>query len=44
MAGQCTGQMPDQYAGCTPDEIQVAHATPDLTRSVRDGVLLQMRR
>jgi hypothetical protein len=25
-------------AGCAPDSIQVAQATPDLTRSVRDGV------
>ena len=42
-----TGQMPDSVpdeAGHTPDEIQVAHVTPDLTRSVRDGVFLQMRR
>ena len=47
MAGQVTGQMPEVHrieAGQTPDEIQVAHATPDLTRSVRDGVFLQMRR
>ena len=44
------GQVPDGFrkytdeAGQTPDETQVAHATPDLTRSVRDGVFLQMRR
>ncbi len=44
MAGQrSAGSTPDE-AGQTPDEIQVAHATPDLTRSVRDGVFLQMRR
>jgi len=41
-----TGYMPDVHrtdAGCTPDGIQVAYVTPDLTRSVRDGVLLQVR-
>ena len=47
MAGQVAGQMPEVHRmrpDSTPDEIQVAHATPDLTRSVRDGVFLQMRR
>jgi hypothetical protein len=46
MAGQSPDNRPDVYrtkAGRTPDGIQVAHATPDLTRSVRDGVFLQMR-
>ena len=40
-----TGYGPDVHrtkAGCTPDEIQVAQATLDLTRSVRDGVYEQV--
>jgi hypothetical protein len=40
------GQVPEVHR-IMPDtdrtRFQVAHATPDLTRSVRDGVFLQMR-
>jgi hypothetical protein len=39
----CRPDLQRTYAGCTPDGIQVAHATPGLTRSVRDGVFLQVR-
>ena len=45
-AEEMAGQSPDTdriYAGCTPDGIQVAYVTPDLTQSVRDGVLLELR-
>ena len=41
-----TGCPPDRgrtEAGRTPDGVQVSYPTPDLTRSVRDGVLLQVR-